>query len=255
MHTLKDKVAIITGATQGIGRATAELFAQHGASVLVNGRNKDRGKKVIDSIRNNGGQAFFLKGDISNFEPNQQLIDFTLQKFGKIDIMVANAGRLGLGSVTKTPIEDWHQTIATNLNSVYYLLKTGIPPMLKNDNGGVVIVTGSIAAHKGFPNHAAYCATKGAVDSLVRQAAVDYAPKIRINLVEPGPVETTLFWQSARAFPNPDTVIDEVPGMLPMARTGRPMDVAKKMLFLASDDSCWMTGSRLTVDGGASASG
>jgi len=127
--------------------------------------------------------------------------------------------------------------------------------MMENEDGGSIVITGSIAAHKGFPNHAAYCATKGAVESLMRQTAVEYAPKIRINLIEPGPVETSLFRQSAQAFPNPDTVIDEVPGMLPMGRTGHPVDIARKMLFLASDDSCWMTGAKLTVDGGASASG
>jgi len=255
MKKLRDKVAIITGATQGIGRATAELFAKNGASVIVNGRSEKRGIEVVKGIRKRGGHAHFYNGDVSQMNTNRELIDFTLQQFGQLDIIVTNAGRLGLGSVTETSVEDWHKTIATNLHSVFYLLKTGIPHMMENEDGGSIVITGSIAAHKGFPNHAAYCATKGAVESLMRQTAVEYAPKIRINLIEPGPVETSLFRQSAQAFPNPDTVIDEVPGMLPMGRTGHPVDIARKMLFLASDDSCWMTGAKLTVDGGASASG
>jgi len=255
MNKLQDKVAIITGATQGIGKVTAEMFAKHGASIIVNGRNEKRGITVVEGIREEGGNAHFYNGDVSQIQTNRELIDFALQQYGQLDIMVANAGRLGLGSVTNTSVDDWHKTTATNLHSVFYLLKTGIPHMLKNKAGGSIIITGSIAARKGFPNHAAYCATKGAVESLMRQTAVEYAPKIRINLIEPGPVETSLFRQSAKAFPNPDTVIDEVPGKLPMGRTGQPEDIARKMLFLASDDSGWMTGTKLTVDGGASASG
>ena len=146
----------------------------------------------------------------------------------------------------------WHQTLDTNLNSVFYLLRTAIPVMQKNKTTSSIIVTGSIAAHKGFPNHAAYCASKGAVEALVRQAAVDYAPKIRINLIQPGPVETKLYNDSADAFPNPDTILDEVPDSLPMKRVGAPEDVAKAALFLASSDSSWVTGSVFTIDGGAS---
>lgn len=253
MGKLEGKVALITGATQGMGRAMAELFAGEGASVLVNGRNKDAGNEVVRSIIGNGGRAHFAQADISKFQENRRLVHKTLETYGRLDIMVANAGMLGLGPVTEVSMDTWHKTLNTNLNALYYLLRTGIPKM--GDKGGSIVAIGSVAAHKGFPNHAAYCASKGAVESLVKQTAVDYAPAIRINLIQPGPVETRLYNDSALAFPNPETVLDEVPESLPMRRVGTPADIAKLALFLACDDSSWMTGSVVTIDGGASAAG
>ena len=253
MKKLDGKTAIITGATQGMGRAIAWLFAEEGANVVVNGRNRERGEQLAESIRNHGGNALFVQADVRLQEENQKLVDQTLEQFGRVDIVVSCAGILGLGSITGVSTETWHSTLDTNLNAFFYLMRAAIPEM--KSNGGTVVVIGSIAAHKGFPNHAAYCASKGAVQSLVKQAAVDYAPEIRINLIQPGPVDTELYRESAVAFPNPDTILDEVPGSLPMGRTGTPDDIAKTALFLASDDSSWMTGSVLTIDGGASAKG
>jgi len=253
MRKLDGKTAIITGATQGMGRAIAQLFAEEGANVVINGRNRERGEQVAESIRNNGGHALFVQADVRLQEENQKLVNQTLEQFGGVDIVVSCAGILGLGSVTGVSTETWHSTLDTNLNALFYLLKASIPEMQKNE--GTVVVIGSIAAHKGFPNHAAYCASKGAVQSLVKQAAVDYAPEIRINLIQPGPVDTELYRSSAVAFPNPETILDEVPGSLPLGRTGTPDDISKTALFLASEDSSWITGSVLTIDGGASAKG
>lgn len=252
MGKLDGKVAIVTGATRGMGRAVADLFVEEGARVVANGRNAELGQEIVTS---NGGNALFIQGDVGERETNSKLVAEATGAYGRLDILVPNAGMLGLGSVTEIEDDTWHQTLKTNLHSVYYLLKAAIPEMQKNETGGSVAVTGSIAAHKGFPNHAAYCASKGAVESLVRQAAVDYAPEIRINLVQPGPVNTKLYRDSAIAFPNPDTVLDEVPGSLPMKRVGTPEDIARTVLFLVSDHSSWMTGSVVTVDGGASAAG
>jgi NAD(P)-dependent dehydrogenase (short-subunit alcohol dehydrogenase family) len=253
MGKLDGKVALITGSTRGMGRAMAELFAAEGAAVIVNGRDQSAGGEVTGSISDNGGKAKFIQSDISTFKENERLVEKTVEMYGQLDIMVSNAGMLGLGSVTDVSMEVWNNTLNTNLNALFYLLRTGIPKMGKT--GGNIVVVGSIAAHKGFPNHAAYCASKGGVESLVKQVAVDYAPSIRINLIQPGPVETRLYKDSAAAFPNPDTILDEVPGSLPMKKVGRPADVARLALFLASDDSSWMTGSVVTIDGGASAAG
>lgn len=255
MSKLKNKVALITGGTRGMGRAVAQLFAEEGASVIINGRNQQLGKEVVESISRNNGEALFVQGDIRSPESNRKLVEKTVSEYGKLDILIPNAGILGLGSVTGVEEETWHRTLDTNLNAVFYLLRAAIPEMEKTGTTGTVVVTGSIAAHKGFPNHAAYCASKGAVESLVRQTAVDYAPGIRINLIQPGPVETKLYNDSAIAFPNPDTVLDEVPESLPMKRTGSPNDIAQTVLFLASEESSWITGSVIAIDGGASAAG
>lgn len=238
-----------------MGRAIAELFAEEGAKVVVAGRDSEAGHEVVNGIKERGGEALFVKTDVSRQEENRRLVEAALEAFGSLDIIVANAGMLGLGSITSVSPETWLKTLDTNLNSVFYLLREAIPHMQKNENGGTVVVTGSIAAHKGFPNHAAYNASKGAVQALVKQAAVDYGPKIRVNLIQPGPVDTELYRSSAVAFPNADTILDEVPGSLPLKRVGTPVDIAKAALFLACDDSSWITGSVLTVDGGASAKG
>ncbi|MCW9706008.1 SDR family NAD(P)-dependent oxidoreductase [Fodinibius salsisoli] len=255
MGKLTNKVALITGSTRGMGTAIAKLFAKEGAKVVVTGRDEKAGKSVVQEIKDAGGSAFFVKADISLPEANKRLVNETIAQFGQLDILVPNAGMLGLGSITEVDEKVWHQTLDTNLNAIFYLLRAAIPKMQQTDPTAAIVVTGSIAAHKGFPNHAAYCASKGAVESLVRQAAVDYAPDIRINMIQPGPVETKLYKDSAIAFPNADTILDEVPKSLPMQRTGAPDDIAQAVLFLASSDSSWMTGSIITIDGGASASG
>ncbi len=254
MGKLDNRVAIITGATRGMGRATAELFAKEGAKVVINGRDHQLGKEVVKTISQQGGSAIFVPADIRIPEANNQLVEKAIEEFGRLDILIPNAGILGLGSITEVEKDTWHQTLDTNLNAVFYIMRAAIPEMkYNNDATGSIVVTGSIAAHKGFPNHAAYCASKGAVVALVRQAAVDYAPDIRINLVQPGPVQTDLYENSAAAFPNPDTVLEEVPETLPMKKVGSPEDIARTILFLASDESAWTTGSVYTIDGGASA--
>lgn len=255
MGKLEGKTALVTGATRGIGRAIAELLAAEGASVALNGRDTVEGEKIVHTISSKGGSAVFLQSDLSSAEANRELISSVIRDIGRLDILIPNAGVLGLGSVTDVPIETWHDTLDINLHSVFYLLRSAIPHLRAGGKNGSVVVTGSIAAHKGFPNHAAYCASKGALEALVKQAAVDYAPEIRINMVNPGPTDTALYKNSAVAFPNPDTVLDEVPGSLPMQRIADPMEIAKAVLFLTGDDSAWITGSVLTVDGGASASG
>ena len=254
MKKLIGKTAIITGSTKGIGRAIAVRFADEGANVVVTGRDEIEGKSLVKKIERDGGNAIYIKTDLQVTGEIKKLIDETVIRFGTIDILVSNAGILGLGSVTEVDPILWRETMEVNVNSVFQLMRVGIPELLKREGSSVVII-GSIAAHKGFPNHAAYCASKGAVEALARQAAVDYAPNIRVNLIQPGPVDTDLYRSSAIAFPNADTILSEVPGNVPMKRVGLPDDIAKAALFLASDDASWITGTVLTVDGGVSAAG
>jgi len=254
MSSFVDKTVLVTGGTRGIGRGIVHHFAKQGARVVFTGRDAEQGHNVQQEMNKEQLEVTFVEGDVTDPDFNQGLIQKTIKLYGKLDILIPNAGMLGLGSVTETTLDLWHQTINTNLNGVFYLLKYGIPELQKQE-GGTIVITGSIAAHKGFPNHAAYCASKGALNALVRQIANDYGPEIRINLIEPGPVETELFEASAVAFPNPDTVIDEVAPDLPLKRLGTPQDIAKAVAFLAGDESSWITGSVLRIDGGALSKG
>lgn len=246
---LKDKVFIITGATSGMGRGIALTFAEEGAPLIVNGRDQNRGQDVVDQIRSNNGMVEFLAGDVGEESTNQILVQKAIDNYGKLDGVVTNAGTLGLGKITELDSEKWHKTFQTNLDSVFYLLKYAIPEMQKNGKG-VAVINSSIAAYKSFPNHAAYCASKAGLLALAKQAAVDYGPEIRVNAICPGPVDTPLLHDSAIAFPNPETAVPEAEKATLMKRLGQPKDIAQLALFLASEDSSWITGSDFTIDGG-----
>ncbi len=246
---LQDKVAIITGASRGMGEEIAYNFSREGAKLILSGRNEERGKAVEDKIKAEGGEALFQKGDITSYENNQKLINTCLETYGTLDIIVCSAGLLGLGTLTEISRETWEKTIATNLSSVYYLTSQGIPIMKEKGKGSIVLI-GSIAGYKTFPAHPAYCASKGALIQLTKQIALDYGPEIRINLLNPGQVDTPLLQESTKAFPNPDTIINETIQNIPLKRLGHPKDIAKAVLFLASEDASWITGSSLVIDGG-----
>ena len=250
MGKLESKVAIVTGATSGMGRGIALRFAREGASVVVGGRDQTRGAEVVDAVHEAGGRAVFCAGDVSTLEANEQLVALAVQEFGGLDILVANAGILGNGSVTELPVETWHTTINTNLSAVFYLMRSGIPEMQKRGTG-TILVNGSIAAWKEFPNHPAYCASKAALVALVKQVALDYGPAIRANILCPGQVDTPLLWESTKAFPNPEEIVAQVVDEhIVLKRLGTPEDIAGAALFLVSDDAAWITGSSLVIDGG-----
>ncbi len=249
MGRLQDKAVVVTGATSGMGRATAVLCAREGAAVVASGRDEARGRALIEEIESSGGRATFVRGDVVSPETNAELVETCTRRYGGLDSVVSCAGMLGLGSVTGVAVETWRETLAVNLDAVFYLLRAALPAMQAR-GGGTVVIVGSIAAFKGFPNHAAYCASKGALLGLVRQAAIDYGPAIRLNLLCPGPVDTPLIWDSAVAFPDPAEAVAAVGRRTVMKRLGLPDDIAKAALYLASDESSWVTGTALTVDGG-----
>jgi NAD(P)-dependent dehydrogenase (short-subunit alcohol dehydrogenase family) len=249
MGKLQGRAAIVTGATSGMGRATALLFAREGASVVASGRDPGRGAALVEEIRAGKGAAEFVPGDVSLPETNARLVEVSQHSFGGVDAVAIFAGMLGLGSAADVPVETWRQTLAVNLDAVYYLLRAALPA-LERRGGGSIVVGASIAALKGFPNHAAYCASKGALVALVRQVAIDYGPRIRINALCPGPVDTPLIWASAVAFPDPSKAVEDAGKRTLLKRLGRPEDVARAALFLASEDSGFVTGTSLTVDGG-----
>ncbi len=250
MGQLDGKVAIITGATSGMGRGIALRFAREGAQVIASGRDAARGEALISEIAAAGGAARFVAGDISTAAANRRLVEEALSAYGGLDILVMSAGDLGLGAVADTSPELWDRTLVTNLSAVFYLLHYGVPELRRRGRGSVVVI-GSIAGYKVFPNHAAYCASKGALIQLVRQAALDNGPTIRINAIHPGQVDTPLLWDSVRAFPNPDEIVQQTADRLPMKRLGLPEDIAAAALFLAGDEASWITGANLVVDGGS----
>lgn len=246
---LKDKVFIITGATSGIGKGIALKFAEEGASLILSGRDQEKGNEVIQDIQSKPGKAEFFFGDVGEESTNQKLVDLAVERYDKLNGLVTNAGILGLGKITELETGIWRKTLSTNLDAVYFLLKYAIPEMQKAGQG-LAVINASIAAYKSFPNHPAYCASKAGLLALAKQAAVDYGPEIRINIICPGPVDTKLLHDSAIAFPDPENAVSDAEKATLMKSLGQPADIAKLVLFLASDDSCWITGSAFTIDGG-----
>ncbi len=251
---LAERVYIITGATSGMGRGIARLFAEEGAHLILSGRDLDRGNELVKELHDQSGKVIYLPGDVRESDYNRKLVETAQQQFGGLDGVVTNAGVLGLGRLTELELSEWRATMETNLDSVFYLLKFAIPAMLQRGRGAVVI-NASIAAYKNFPNHAAYCASKAGVLSLARQAAVDYGPEIRINAICPGPVDTPLIHASAAAFPDPLQAVEDAGRNTLMQRLGLPKDIAQLVRFLISDDASWITGASFTIDGGATAKG
>ena len=242
---LKDKVCIITGATSGMGKAIAETFSKEGAMLILSGRNAERGHRLEKQL----SDAIFVPGDITDPTYNQLLVETAINSFGKLDILSLNAGILGLGNVKDLSIEEWQNTLNTNLSSLFYICKYALPHLQKESRGNILI-NASIAAFKSFPNHPAYCASKAGSVALMKQMAVDYAPNVRVNAICPGPVDTPLLWDSAKAFEHPEAAVANAKKATLLKRLGTPEDIAKLALFMVSDDSSWITGTTITIDGG-----
>ena len=243
---LANKVAIITGASSGIGRATAYLFAKEGAKVVVVANINDAGgEETAAFIKQNGGESIFVHADVSQSAEVQYLVKVTIDNFGKIDILFNNAG---IGFL-RTPVEDidesrWDQIYATNVKSVFLCVKYVVPEMRKT-GGGVIINTGSMSAIKPRMHDAPYGSAKSAVNLLTKGLALELAPTIRVNCINPGPILTGKI-QEGPGMKQFQKDIDE----LPLKRAGTPEDIAFAALYLASDESSFVTGAAINVDGG-----
>ncbi|MRI01815.1 SDR family oxidoreductase [Kriegella sp. EG-1] len=227
-----------------MGKAIAISFHKAGANLILSGRNEERGNLLAQKIEN----SIFLAGDISEPKYNKRLVETAIENFGKLDIVSVNAGILGLGNVIDLSVDDWHITLNTNLSSIFYISKYAIPFLEKTK--GNILINASIAAYKSFPNHPAYCASKAGSVSLMKQMAVDYAPNIRVNAICPGPVDTPLIWDSAKAFKNPELAVENAGKATLLKRLGKPEDIASLALFLVSEDASWITGTAMNIDGG-----
>lgn len=250
---LKNKVAIITGGTSGIGRATAILFAKEGAMVCITGRNQARLKLVSQKIKEFGGNVLSIRADIRFANDCGRTVDKTLKAFGKLDILFNNAGVFFPNTILKCSEAEWDMTLDTNLKSAYLMSKYALPSMLEQKSG-VIIHNSSGWGIVGGVSAASYCASKGGMVLLTKAMAIDHSAQgIRVNCVCPGDVDTPMLRQDAslRKMPWEEYLAGAV--SRPMGRIGTPEEIARAVLFLACDDSSFMTGAVLIVDGGGTA--
>jgi len=249
---LRDKVAIITGAGSGLGGAAALLFAKEGARVVVAANREKDGEQTVKSIKDNGGDALFVKVDVTKAADLQNAVKTAVAKYGRLDIMFNNAGTPGPGkTLADITEEEWHRVISVNLTGVFLGTKYAIPEMLKGDRG-VIINTSSVAALSPRRYAGAYAAAKAGVIQLTRTTALEYARKnIRANCILPGPIDTPFFTKVAGGDPEKIAAFKEkVLKEVPMGRFAQPEEIAQVALFLASDEASYITGAAFAVDGG-----
>lgn len=254
---LENKIAIITGGTTGIGRETSILFCSEGANVVVVGRREDEGKETVRLAEKGKGKAMFIKANVSEATQVEEMVTQTISAFGKIDILFNNAGinpEPARKSLTECPEETWDQVMRVNLKGVYLTSKYVIPQMIKN-KGGSIINMGSCYGHVGVKNRCVYSASKGGVIILTKSMAIDYAPyNIRVNSISPAIIETDIAKNILDAARRDPAIWKEmITNKIPMDKPGQPVEVAYAVLFLASDESSFITGTSLNIDGGYTA--
>lgn len=251
---LQDKVAFITGAGMGQGREAALLFAEHGAKVIVADINAEAGQKTVEEIRQRQGDvALFVQGDVGIEQEVHRMIATGVQRFGRLHILYNNAGVLWKDrdrSVTETTEENWDRVMAINLKGTFFTCKYGIPELIKS-GGGSIINVGSVSALLGFElPQDAYMASKGALISLTKSLAIQFARyNIRANIIHPGIIDTPM---QAKYIADPQAR-EAFIRSIPLRRLGTPRDIAYLALYLASDESSYMTGAELVIDGGFTA--
>lgn len=250
---LSNKIIIITGAGQGIGRAAANLFASEGARLALVDINSTFGAEAADVIRNQGGDAIFIKTDLTDSAQVEGMIEKVVNQYGRIDVLYNNAGINHFAKIADTTEAAWERVMAVNVKSVFLTCKYVIPVMVVQGHG-TIINTGSSASLVGLANLAAYTASKGAVLQLTRNIALDYAEYgIRANVLCPGVTATEMTEQVIYDDPDPKAARERFNRVIPRGSMAAPIEIANAALFLASDDSSYITGAAIPVDGGYTA--
>jgi len=247
---LAGKVAIVTGAASGIGKATAELFAELGACVVLVDRKRDAGEQAADGIRTRGLEAIYCYADLSQEQNVEAMVQAAVSRYGRVDILVSNAAVQVLGTLTKTTAQDWEFMQSVNLRGVFFGSKYAIPEMIRAGGGSIVNMSSALGL-VGDPDLAAYGAFKGGVIALTKATAIGYGPQgIRANCICPGDVNTPMVEEFFDSAPDPESFRKEVYSKYALRRIAEPREVAHVAAFLASDASSFMTGSVVVVDGG-----
>jgi NAD(P)-dependent dehydrogenase (short-subunit alcohol dehydrogenase family) len=243
------KVAIVTGAASGIGRAAARMLAAEGARVVV-ADVADAGQQVADDIERAGGVTSFVRTDVASGEQVRALVDGAVARWGGLDVLVNNAALAIGGSAGEIDEETWQRVLDVNLSGVWRGMRWAIPRMLERGGGSIVNVS-SVQSLVGFVGWAGYAASKGGINALTQQAAIEYAPKgIRVNAIVPGTILTGMNEGILTEVEDPDALMAEWVSMHPVGRIGTPEEVAPAIVYLASDESAFVTGILLRVDGG-----
>lgn len=241
---LKDKVAIVTGSTSGMGRASAKLFAREGAKVVITGRNEERAKAVVDELLAEGLEATYVIVDMTNLEDQKKIVDHALEKYGTIDILFNNAGMLSLTPLVDLSMKEWDDTFRVNVTAPFVLTQL-VAPIMKEKGKGVILNTSSVAGAHAHHGPTAYTMTKHALSGLTKAMAWELGPEIRANAILPGAIMTAM----VEGIGGEDAVGGLRDGS-PLKRVGQSEEIANTALFLVSDDSSFITGQLIRVDGG-----
>lgn len=251
MSDLKEKVILVTGGTSGIGLASTELFARSGAKVVAMSIQRPEGKALAERLTGEARDCVFHYGDVSKEDDVKAAVDLAVDRFGRLDAVFANAGVLRNQKITEITLDDFHTLINVNLLGVVLVCKHAIPVM-ERQGKGVICITTSVASQIGFPEHAVYAASKAGLVALMRSLTTDHSPNgVRFVGVSPGTIDTPMLAASCEGFDKPkDDLYAEVARKIPVQRMGRPIDVARAVAFLISDDAEFINGSEVHLEGG-----
>ncbi|MCA1028409.1 MULTISPECIES: SDR family NAD(P)-dependent oxidoreductase [Cytobacillus] len=248
---LNEKVAVITGGGTGIGKETALLFAQEGAKVILTDIHETSGQGTVEEIKANGGEAIFVRHDVSNENDWRKVANEAIKAYNQVDILFNNAGIYLIKPLAEIELEEWNKLMAINVGGVFLGMKHIMPLMAERQKGSVINAS-SIAGLVGSPGHVLYGASKGAVRVMTKDAAIEYAPMgVRVNSIHPGYIDTGMADYASEQTGQSKDALGK--NLFPLGYLGKVKDVANTVLFLASDDSAYTTGAEFVIDGGATA--